>query len=157
MAATIFLAEYLVVNSVPLGIRACFTESLAPLFEDPPPIGDNVHLPATTGRRGYGKDQDELHVTLPLIVNGAYKFADDTLQSNPRQGLITNRKYLRDNLGTSALDAGNGTVTVVWHQPDGSTTVTVAAQVLGLFGWVKIAPAVARTTLDLIVPAGVFA
>lgn len=156
MPPTIIFAEYAVINDVSFGGHAAWIESYAPLLEDPPILGENVHIPGTPGRTAYGKDADELHCTFVVNVDGDYNFADDTVSANPKQQLLENRQHLRNELGTGLLATGDGTVDFEWHQPDGSTVITVQVQVLGLIGWSYPAPTFARTTLDLIVPAGLF-
>lgn len=151
MAPTPIFSHYLVVNSVPFGIAACFIDpqDLGALADDPPLVGDNVHIPGTTGRLAYDKDQDELQVTFPVRLNGRYKFSDDTWNVDPEAGLIVNRDHLR-SIGT------RGTiVTCVEHKPDGST-VSTDVQLVGFVGW-RQEGIFGLTTLDLIVPAGVFA
>jgi hypothetical protein len=156
MAPTVIFDEYAVLNGVSFGALWCWVESYAPLLEDPATLGENVHIPGVDGRTGYGKDQDELHVTLVVNVDGDHNFTDDSLSSNPAQQLIDNRVHLRDNLGTGNLQTGDGTVVLSWHQPDGSTVVSTDAQVLGLIGWRYLSPSFGQTTLDLIIPAGAF-
>jgi hypothetical protein len=157
MAATRIFSSYIVVNGVSLGIAACYVdpEDLFALLDDPPTVGENVRIPGVNGRTGYGKDQDELHVTLPVHLNGRYNVTNDTWNSNPAQGLIATRTYLRNNLGTGNLQTGDGTSVLSWHQPDGTTVVSTDAQVLGLIGWKKDG-IFAHTTLDLIIAAGAF-
>lgn len=156
MAPTVIFDEYAVINGVSFGARWCWIESYAPLLEDPAPIGENVHIPGVDGRTPYGKDQDELHVTFIVNIDGDYNFTNDALSSSPKQQLIDNRKHLRDFLGTGNLHTDDGTVTFVWHQPDGTTTVSAEVQVIGLIGWRYLSPSFAQTTLDLIVPVEAF-
>lgn len=155
MAATVIFTEYVVANSLSFGGYAAWVESYAPLDDDPPILGDNVHIPGEGGREPYNKEPDELHVTLVVNVDGAYNFDNDSVSSNPRSGFRTNRNRLRDRLGPSWLEIDDGTVPLVWHQADGDT-VTHDVQSLGFTGWVELAPGFYRTTWDLIIPRGAF-
>src|SRR4051794_15018754 len=122
MAPTPKFNHYLVINSVPFGIMACFIDPedvWGPLGEDPPLIGDNVHIPGEAGTVDYDKDQDELHVTFPINLNGRYNFTDDTWNADPYAGLVANRDHLRSSIGTRGT-----VVTCVEHKPGGSTVST---------------------------------
>lgn len=151
MAATAIFSHYLVINSLPLGIAACYIdpEDLGPLADDPSLIGENVHLPGTDGRTAYDKDKDELPVSFPVNLNGRYKFTDDTWNSDPAAGLIVNRDYLRANIGTRG-----SIVTCVEHKPGGATAST-NVQLVGLSGWKK-SGIFMLGRLDLLVPASAF-
>lgn len=146
--------EYLVVNGITLCIRAFQITSLAALLDDAPLRGDDRIVPGATGVLPYKRRRTVSVRTLPLFVDGAWDRLDAAV-ANPRNGLIANLEWLKANLGI-ALASGDGTVTAVWHRPDGSTK-TAAVHVLGLIGVQKTSPATAMTTLDLSIPAGVFA
>jgi hypothetical protein len=155
MAASTIFTEYVVANSLSFGGRAAWIESYSPLDDDPPIVGENVHIPGYGGREPYAKEPDELHVTLVVNVDGDYNFDNDNVSASPKAQLRANRDKLRDRLGPSWLEIGDGTVAMAWHQ-DGGDVVTVDVQSLGFTGWTSITPTFRRTTWDLIVPAGAF-
>lgn len=151
MAPEILLDQYLIINAVPLATPAFFLANHDALKEEAPLLGEDTQVPGAAGRLPNPRWRDERTLTFPLWVRGRQDL-EGAVITDPRQGLINNVKYLKDNLGI-ASDVGDGTVVAIWHQYDGTElTANVHPALKG--GNQDGQDVVLLTTLDITIPAG---
>lgn len=139
------------VDGIPLMSPAWTIETLAEMYGTPDVRGDDRLLPGVAGVIPFRRRYTVMRYSLPFIVVGNVD-QDGVPFDDPQVGLVTNLRYLAANVW-APTNVGNGTRTVTWHVPDG-TTVEVAAHVLG-FPSPDLKPyGVAIGTLELSVPGG---
>lgn len=137
---------YISVNSIVLATPAYRVVGYSPLLDDAPPRGENTVIPHVDGRLANPLHLDEWPLAFNMIVDGRY-LNDGTAYADPRMGLITNREYLNANIGVRQ------SVPLAWRRFNG-TTRSATCQVVGFTGF-SVKTHLARTVLNLIVPAGV--
>ena len=121
MAYEVTRAEYVTIDGVPLATPAWEINDLSELWDVADVLGETQPVPYRRGvvpfRRAYGGKS----VSFPLTVFGA-EDPDGVAYLNARAGLAANRDLLvRDVLRPLQVESGDGTRTLVYHHPDGST------------------------------------
>lgn len=154
MPVVVTASEYLTVNGVILATPAWRVLDLSALLDETDLRGDDWIIPGAAGQLPQRRTRDRSRRTFPFAVFGEQD-QNGGSYANPRVGLVANVEYLRANLGVATVSAA-GTVTAVWTRPDASTK-SAAVHVYGPIGGRKLSPTTLLTTIDLSVPAGVFA
>jgi hypothetical protein len=143
-------AEYLTIGSVIIGTAACHATNLQVLYTENHRGGDRL-LPNVDGVSPYSRRRHEVTHTLELIIKGRYA-SDGTGNANAMAGLRANIAELKTI--TAPVSTGDGTRTVTWTYPGGSASADchVGPLIIGRHFGANV-----FATLDLHVPAGVFA
>lgn len=153
MPTVITRTYYLELNGVPLATPAWECPDLSPLLDDPALKGEDSDRPYVSGSVPHLRRPTATIYTLPLNIFGD-RDHEGAEHEDVVEGLVTNRFYLRHNLGLADPD-GDGTVTVTLHLGD-VLTLTGPGHFLGFKGsrTEGIPPELIRTTFDLSIPDG---
>lgn len=126
------------------------------LFNSPALRGEDLVMPTAAGVRAYPRVVTATVVSIPLLIIGQYTMAG-AVNADPWVGLLTNRDYLRNNLGlpgTSGVNANRGTVVLALDRPGALATIDADVTFLGLQGFQTIGYGEALARIDLSIPAG---
>lgn len=141
---------YLEVNGVPLATYAWEIPNLDEIFRQPDLRGTDVIIPGEPGFiSNPTRPTGTVYGPFPLDIFGEFT-PDGTPISDPLEGMVEHRDYLADNLGF-----GGPVVDIIFHRGTLGPR-TGEGHFLGLQGWSTDAVRVgyARTTFDLLIPAG---
>lgn len=139
-------------SAVPLNTPAWECVDYSQMYDSPPVLGDNRHIPGLTGRLAVAREEDERQISLPMAFFGAANHENATY-ADARIGLRTNLRYFR----TALMRAASGTTrAATFTRLDGGTE-TAEVQIIPPLQVAFQGPVLARAVLTIIVPAGVFA
>lgn len=141
------------VNGVLLWTPAFAVMDASPLNDDADMRGASLVIPGVSGTRPKPRRRTKTRKDLPMVVMGGVNSAGVEIADGPKQGLIDNVAYLRGALGI-ASQAGDGTVTLSWEQPDG-TILNEPVTVEGFRRGPTLPGYWCRAVLSLEVPAGI--
>ena len=138
-------------SAVPLNTPAWECVDYSEMYDSPPVLGGNRHIPGAAGRYAIPLEEDEREIHLPMKFFGGYDHTNSA-HTDPRVGLRTNLRYFRTNL----MRAASGTTrTATFHRLDGGTE-SAEVQIIPPLQVQFHGPALAYAVLTIIVPAGVF-
>lgn len=144
--------EWISVNGVSLMTKGWECLDISAVHDEADLRGDDVVIPGVAGVLPYRRWRTATVRSFPIEIHGDYD-KDGVAYTDPQQGVTTNRRYLADNLGVAST-TGDGTVTFVWHQPDG-TELSAPVHVLGFRGSQLQNAAQILARLDLSFPTGI--
>lgn len=156
--ATIDLAATAIEGKVTLNGVLLWTPAFAAmdiwsLNDDADVRGRSVVIPGANGNKPKPRRRTATRKDLGLIVVGGVNRFGAEIAAGPRQGLIDNVAYLRTNLGVG-LQTGDGTVTLSWQQPSG-TTLTEPVTVEQVRRGPTLPGFCCRVVVSMEVPAGI--
>lgn len=145
----------LTINGIDMHTPAWNVLDPTPLYMPSDYLGENIRIPGSNGRRAYPLWVDQGHYVLPMLISG-----EVDLNGSPYAdiwiGAQTNLQYLQTNVA-SPPTAPTATRSASLLMPDG-TTLTADVQVFPFRTEnLYLQKPLFRATLELIVPAGVFA
>jgi hypothetical protein len=155
MASRVEYLSFDTVGAIPalaLNLAGCWEcVDYSQMYDSPPLLGENRHIPGVTGRTPIKHEEDERQVSLPMVFFGDASY-NGTPYSDTRIGLRSNLAYFRTNI----MRQGSATTrAVTFHRLDGTTTETGGVIVLPPLQVAFAGPTLARAVLTLVIPAGV--
>lgn len=150
---TVTRDEYLEINGVPLATFGWEATDISTVYGAPSIRGSDRLIPHKPGEDPLSRVQGVLRGPIALDVYGESD-EDGTPYGDPRMGLIANMDYINANV-IAPNPAGDGTVPVVWHLPDGSTR-TANGIVESPSPPEPLDAYSMQIIFDLVIPSGVF-
>lgn len=146
---------YLTLNSVPLDTFGWRVLSYDELLAGPELRGEDLTMPTAAGVRPYPRRIAATVRSLSVVVDGRFD-EDGVPNTDPFEGMIVNRDYLRANLGIG-LTTGDGTVPAVFTRGD-LPDLTGDVTVLAMADWRTFAAREGHGSfrLDISIPDGEF-
>lgn len=143
----------LTIGGINLNTHAWHVLNLSLLWGPAATRGANATLPRTAGRVALPRYVDETSYSLPFVVLGSCDQSGNASTGGPIEGLIANLDYLWTNLfapPSAPTATRSATLTI-----PGSSSRTAEVQLS--VDPIEMSGEVARTVIELIVPAGRFA
>jgi len=113
--------EYVEIDSVPLATPAWETNDLSELWDIATILGDAPNVPYRRGVIPFRRALGGKNFNLPITILGA-EDPDGTPYADPRAGLYSNRDiFVRDVVRPPRVSSADGTRTLKYHLPDGTT------------------------------------
>lgn len=153
---TVTATRYGELNDIPLDTYAwqVVEGGYDELLNTPALRGEDLTMPGAQGVRSYPRIIDATIVSIPLLVVGSLT-EDGEAISDPFEGMLQHRDYLRANLGLAGDgDAARGTVPFVFHRGGSLNDWEGEVTFLGLFGWTSMGGGDAMVRIDLSIPNG---
>lgn len=145
--------NYLVVNSMPCATAAWWITNLEEEINKASALkGGDLDLPAASGALGFPRRRAATVYQFEMLFRGDY--ASDGTTQTYKHGLGVNIRQFRDGIGL-ASSSGDGTVTAVYHDPDGSSTLTTTVHILR-FETAVLDHKNAKAVLEVSSPSGVW-
>lgn len=154
MARSIDFNEYLEIDGEHFAcVKAWFAPNLAALSDSAPYLGEDIVIPGVDGTHPVRMYRGPLRFQLDFFVYGKVDFMGNyALPDQERATVIDNVDYLVEGC-LAPVSAGDGTVPIVWHLPNGHTKVA-DGKVIPPFQFRSVAGCGIQGMLDLLIPAG---